>query len=487
MVSILFSMKAIFRACAPLRLMGCCFILAGRASAQIPGTLLHAIPPPPVGAQDNARLGHCMAVEGNYTISGIPFDSTGAGGSGQVKVHDSTTGALLFVLPNPVPKNDARFGWSVAISGTRLVVGASRDDAEAWRAGRAFVYDLAGGTPTVPILTLQNPAPLAGGQFGYAVAISGTRVVVGAPAEFFDSENPGRAWVYDLAGAAPAVPVAALSNPEPAAGDQFGAAVAISGTRVIVGAPYNDQGATNAGSACVFDLAGTTPATPIFTLNNPEPGADDYFGESVAISASRAVVGAYGDKTGAYNAGAAYVYDLARATPAVPGTTLYNPAPVTGWGYFGGSVAISGTRVAVGPPSDHTAAYAAGSVYIFELSGGTPAVPVFTINNPGAASGSFFGGSVALSGSTLAAGAPYDDTEAFDGGRALCSIWQGARLEFPWSRLMTLARQQETDLATPSPCPAAAWLSALAARNCRVIKMEALMCMTSAARLPLVW
>jgi hypothetical protein len=46
-----------------------------------------------------------------------------------------------------------------------------------------------------------------------------------------------------------------LANPTPKTGDGFGSAVAISGTRVIVGAPGDDTGATDSGSAYVYDLA----------------------------------------------------------------------------------------------------------------------------------------------------------------------------------------------------------------------------------------
>jgi hypothetical protein len=94
----------------------------------------------------------------------------------------------------------------------------------------------------------------------------------------------------------------------------------------------------------VYDLASGTPTVPVATLTNPSPALSDYFGSSVAISGTRVVVGAYGDDAGAANAGSAYVYDLSSGTPTVPIATLTNPSPA-GNDYFGYSVAISGTRV----------------------------------------------------------------------------------------------------------------------------------------------
>ena len=59
--------------------------------------------------------------------------------------------------------------------------------------------------------------------------------------------------------------VIALNNPSPADSDYFGYAVAISGTRVLVGAAYDNTGATDNGSAYVYDLSSGTPTMPSAT------------------------------------------------------------------------------------------------------------------------------------------------------------------------------------------------------------------------------
>jgi hypothetical protein len=145
--------------------------------------------------------------------------------------------------------------------------------------------------------------------------------------------------VYDLDSSAPSVPVVTLSN-GPAANDQFGTSVAISGSRMVVGAYLDDIGATDAGSAYVYDLSSGTPTVPLATLNNPGPAEEDRFGNSVAISGTRVVVGAYLDDTGATDAGSAYVYDLSSGTPNVPVATLNNPSPAESdfFGLLGGDL-----------------------------------------------------------------------------------------------------------------------------------------------------
>ena len=453
-----------------LRLLAFSLALALSAKAE-PVPLRLTIPAPPTGVQPYAGLGKRVAVDGGYLVAGAQDDDTGGRDAGVVKVFDSKSGALLFVIVSPSTTGSANFGASVAISGSRLVVGAYYESTGATAAGSAYVFDLASATPTVPVFTLNNPRRAAFDYFGWSVAISGTRVVVGNYLADTGAQDSGSASVYDLSSATPTVPIVTLNNPSPAANDYFGSAVAISGARVVVGAYVDDAGARDAGSAYVYDLSSATPGVPVFTLNNPDPATEDLFGLSVAISGTRvlvgalnddadatdagsayvydlggstptapvltlhhagqahdsfgvavalsgtrAVVGAYLGDAGATNAGGAYVYDLGSATPAAP-VVLNNPDP-NAQDTFGFSVAVSGSIVAVGAPSDDRGAIDAGSAYLYEMDSATPTVPVLAQNDPGPGPSDYFGSSVSISGSRVAVGAPFDDTGSTDGGRA---------------------------------------------------------------------
>jgi hypothetical protein len=83
--------------------------------------------------------------------------------------------------------------------------------------------------------------------------------------------------------------------------------VAISGDTVVVGAPTDDDSGSGSGSAYVFAKpgGGWVDGTQTAKLTASDGAAEDYFGESVAISGATAVVGADGD---ASNQGAAYVF-----------------------------------------------------------------------------------------------------------------------------------------------------------------------------------
>jgi hypothetical protein len=219
--------------------------LAAMSTTEATGqyALLHSLFDPGTNAQAYVQQGYSVAVDGNIAVVGAPYDDVGRHNIGVAKVYEVNTGALRHTLINPSPAEDDYFGTSVAISGTRVVVGAPDDDSGASGAGTAYVYDLAGTMPTVPVLTLTNPSPAMGDRFGFSVAISGTRVVVGAywddTVEFF----AGSAYVYDLAGTMPTVPMLTLTNPSPSRDDEFGRSVAISGTQVVVGAYRDDTGA----------------------------------------------------------------------------------------------------------------------------------------------------------------------------------------------------------------------------------------------------
>ena len=168
--------------------------------------------------------------------------------------------------------------------------------------------------PTVPVATLTNPTPAANALFGYSVAVSGTRVMVGA-------HGAGNVYAYELVNTPPSavvpVLVATLTSPNSGTNDVFGYSVAISGTRAVVGAYHHEideAGMPGGGSTYIYDLASATPGEPVTTLYNPMPAVDDRFGYSVAVSDTRILVGAPNDDTGATDTGSAYVYDLARST-----------------------------------------------------------------------------------------------------------------------------------------------------------------------------
>ena len=201
----------------------------------------------------------------------------------------------------------------------------------------AQAYVLNSATGSV-IASLFNPQPDDLGSYGSTVAISAGTVVVGNPAQ-------NRAFVFD---ARTGEHLHTLTNPTPDTFDSFAKSVAIFDERIVVGDPDDDTGASNAGSVYLFS---TTTGVYQRAINNPAVAANDHFGDTVAIGGNIVAVGAPDDDTGGVDAGTAYTFN---ATTGAVIRTLNNPTAAGSDG-FGTAVAISGTNVVVGAPQDDTA------------------------------------------------------------------------------------------------------------------------------------
>ncbi len=313
-------------------------------------------------------------------------------------------GDLIHTIKDPssVPQDFNYYGTSVATQGPLLAVGApSADLAGQNVVGAVFLHDVGDGRLR---LTIPNPTPAFGDKFGQSVSLSGNLLVVGAPGDDVGATDAGVVHVYD---ATTGVRIRTIANPTPIAGDQFGASVAISGNTIVVGASFADQSGSDAGIAYVFDAAS---GQRLATLTSPAPSAQAYFGSAVAISGDNVVVGAYRDDTGGTNTGAAYLYRTSGALLR----SIPNPSP--GFEeYFGYSVGVSGSRIVIGARADNTSGPGAGTAYLFDVVNGSY---LATLHNPTPARDDDFGISVSISGDRVVVGAFGDDTASLNAGAA---------------------------------------------------------------------
>ncbi len=250
----------------------------------------------------------------------------------------------------------------------------------------------------------------AGGNFGWVVATSGSTIVVGAPGV---NSYEGRAYVYTRpsSGWANATETAELRPSDGSASDTFGSSVAISGSTVVVAAPQAGEG----GVLYVYEEpgGGWTNATQTAELTAGE-GAS--LGYSVAISGSTIVGGATTVTVGEHaDQGAAYVF-------TEPGGGWVNAEPTAELtasdgaenDHLGAAVAISGSTVVAGElvhtvgSNEHQ-----GAVYVFTESptGWTNATQTAELTAANGAAGDLLGHALAISGSTIVAGAAARDEE----------------------------------------------------------------------------
>ncbi len=203
--------------------------------------------------------------------------------------------------------------------------------------------------------------------FGSAVAVSGNVAIVGAP----NASVSGAAYVYARQGNGWALQAALLPSNPTGYFDEFGTSVAIHGNTAVVGAPgRQSRPYVPTGAAYVFERFGQS-WREVAILTSPLPLAGAWFGHSVGLHGSTAVVGApyyYGDSTGA--SGAAFVFER-RGDRWVEAAELSSPSSAPGpYDGFGWDVAISGPSVVIGAPSERVAGLdGAGAVYTFEPHG----------------------------------------------------------------------------------------------------------------------
>jgi len=368
-----------------------------------------------------------------------------------------TPDQLVYLKASNTDAVDA-FGYSMAISGDTVVVGAHYEDSAATgvngnqsdnsasAAGAAYIF-VGSGTTWSQQAYLKASNTEAGDHFGLSVAISGDTVVVGAYYEDSaatgidgnqndnSATDSGAAYVFVRSGTTWSQQ-AYLKASNTGAGDYFGGKVAVSGDTIVVGADCEDGAATgvngnqgdnsapNAGAAYIFVRSGTTWSQQAY-LKASNTEADDNFGLNAAISGETVVVGAYGEDSAATGvngnqadnsaSGAGAVYVFVRS-----GTTwsqqAYLKASNTGGGDRFYNVAVLGDTVVVGADyeasaatgvngnqSDNSAA-SAGAAYVFVRTGTTWSQQAYLkASNTGQADR--FGHPVAISGDTVVVGA----------------------------------------------------------------------------------
>jgi hypothetical protein len=296
-----------------------------------------------------------------------------------------------------VQPNDL-FGNAVALDGNTAVVAARGHDS---RAGAVYVLKRVGGVWTLSKKLLASDRE-SGDEFGYAVAISGNTIVVGAPFEGDNAANCtrgrcGAVYVFernlggtDNWGEAKILVSPLQMNNE----DQFGTAVAISRNTVVVGVYSSDDAAyvysRNQGGI------GNWGFVKLLTASG-----EGSLGEAVAISGNTIAV------NGSFNSNVAiYLYEQNRGGLNQWGEAqvLTRTQPGT---MFGAVLALDNTTLIVGALEDNDYD---GATYVFEknlVSNTWNEVKTLTFTKRGLADSTEFGTSVAISGDRIAVGTFY--------------------------------------------------------------------------------
>jgi hypothetical protein len=325
------------------------------------------------------------------------------------------------------------FGLATAVSHNTIVIGAWSEDGGSGdplsSSGAVYVFGRHqdGKDQWGLIKKLSASDAQSGDEFGYAVAVDGDRIAVGAP-----QQAGGAVYIFERNQGGPDNwgEVIKISADDGQASDDFGFSLGLSIDTLLVGAPLEDGGAgdplPNAGAAYIFarNQNGADQWGQVNKLTASDSQTGDDFGWSVAISVDYAVVGADWEAGGSGDpinqAGAAYVFERSALRSSWGEVKKLLAPDAQESDAFGFSVSISAETIVVGAPEEDGGSAdphsEAGAVYIFERDRGGPGNWGYwkQIHSSDAENEDFFGYAVAISGDHLLIGAYAEDGGAGD-------------------------------------------------------------------------
>jgi hypothetical protein len=353
---------------------------------------------------------------------------------GRLLLHVDDAGARYPLVVDPVLQtanltasdgqaHDA-FGHSVAVTGDTAVVGAPAATIGSHLfQGAVYVFVRSHGVWSQEA-KLTPAAGASGEDFGWSVAISENEtVVVGAPGLDQGAHgSQGAAYVFRREfvssgsfGAIVWSELAKLEASSPIAGSALGFSVGTSGGTVVAGAPLgvNAGGMFDQGAAYVFSepSGGWHSETQQAILTASDGAEEDQLGHGVGVSGSTVMAGAPQAKIGAaLHQGAVYAFK----EPSGGWANETQQAKLTsssglGTRDLGEALAMSGSTVVAGAPSTQVGtSNFQGAAYVFtEPSGGwVSGTQQAVLTASDGADGDLLGSSVAISGNSVLAGAP---------------------------------------------------------------------------------
>jgi hypothetical protein len=367
-------------------------------------------------------LGYAVALSGDTALVGAPYDNQSRG-SAYVFVRNGATWTQQARLTAQDGASFDYFGYAVAIKGDMALVGAIYGPGSAGPdQGAVYVFVRGGTTWSQQARLNANETLLAGAQFGAAVALDGDTAIVGAPSYTITPSYAiiGVVFIFVRNGAT-WTQQARLNANDGEDGDAFGRAVALEGDTALIGAPNNAVTYGGQGAAYIFTRNGSSWSQRQRLTTTPAP--DDHFGNAVAISGDKALIGAY--LYGSDDRGA--VFTFVRGATGWAQTDRFfagrNPTP---GGQFGVSLAMSGDVAVVGAS---LGLYQTGvdqrSAYVFVRLGDWELVRQLGPDLGSANDG--FGYAVAVDGDTTLVGAYRSDAVATDQGAAYAFVMRDSR------------------------------------------------------------
>jgi gliding motility-associated-like protein len=329
-------------------------------------------------------------------------------------------------------------GYEVSLSsdGSRVAIGANRDRGGGSSSGHVRVYSWNG---SVWIKLGQDIDGEAMDDYSGKVSLSsdGSRVAIGAPQNDGNGDNSGHVRIYGYNGSAWAQVGEDINGEE--AGDFSGKSVSLSqdGSRVAIGAPYNDENGFQSGHVRIYNYNGNTWAQVGEDINGE--AESDRSGISVSLSSDglRVAIGAYTNDGNGSNSGHIRIYDYVDSNWVQVGDDIDGEAADDQSGY---SVSLSsdGSRVAIGANYNDGNGSNSGHVRIYHYNNNSWSQLGADINGEAESDRSGISVSLSSDGSRVAIGANYNDGNGSNSGHVRVYYLDGESYQYPWNVSSTL-------------------------------------------------
>jgi hypothetical protein len=255
------------------------------------------------------RFGRSVAIDGGrIAVGAFTNGMVTADDSGKVYVFEANAGGTYAEVARLVASDGAEgdgLGWSVDIDGDRIASGAPMDDSSE---GSVYVFTRATGGVWSEAERLTATDGSDGAELGRRVVLRGDTLIVAAPRAFEMGESTGAVYVFTEQSDGTFDQSARLTPSDGANDDAFGS-IALDGDTLLVGAPsYDRVTRRDMGIVYVFSRSGGAfSETERIYREAPELG--DRFGAAVAVSGTTVLVGAPGVDVDTHeDAGAIYFF-----------------------------------------------------------------------------------------------------------------------------------------------------------------------------------
>ncbi|MEX1010715.1 MAG: choice-of-anchor B family protein [Balneolaceae bacterium] len=230
-----------------------------------------------------------------------------------------------------------------------------------------------------------------GDEFGRSISADDNTVLIGSPAQL---NGTGAAYLFDRASDGSWSESAKLTLSETEEEIGFGAVVALHGRYAFVSAPNAEDGL---GAIYLFERGNNGSWELSTTVQNPDENRGSAFGSTLAVDGSRLAVGAP-----QLESGAVYIFNQNDGEWELEATLDENQ--ISDNARYGSSIALNGTELLVGAPNEATGTGAVLTYRFDEESGSWSSesrLQAFDGNLR-----QLFGSTIAFSGNEVWAGAP---------------------------------------------------------------------------------